>query len=291
MSDRSVAHFLHDSKPLEPLVSPPIESPRALSWVPGAEVLLVADAAGNLHQVEPTWGTRVIGRVLSDAAHLSTTKDRIAILNRAGQLQVYVWPDLTMLWERYIGLIAHHGIRFWSGGVAVAGHDGKDHRVYVYDSEGLLRVRARVPERTALGTADDGTLLMARSSLKGLTVVPFPSPLPGGEPTGHRLRFGPGGRVFGCTPDGVTIWSPTGDSSFTIKQLETSNAALHPNQELVAIGTLHGSVAICGATREASQRARPPRVDGHAQAVIALSFSSKGRWLGTVADSVRLWSY
>lgn len=291
MSDRAVAHYLHESRPLEPLVTPPIDSPRALSWVPASEILLVADAVGNLHQVEPTWGTRVIGAVAPDAAHLSTTRDRLAVLTRVGHLQVYTWPELSLLWERYVGLVAHQGIRFWSGGIAIVGHDGRDHRVYVYDAEGALRVRARVPERTALGTDEDGNLLIARSTVKGLLVVRFPNPVPGWEATSHRLRFGPGGRVFGCTPDGVTLWGGGGESSFTIKQLETSNAALHPDQEIIAIGTLHGAVAICGATREASQRARPPRVEGHTTAVLALSFSSKGRWLGTVADSVRLWSY
>lgn len=288
---RSVAHYLHESKPLELCVTPPVEMPRALSWVQGQEVLLVADLAGTLHQVEPTWGTRPIGTVAADAAHLSTTNNRLAVLSRTGVLQVWVWPDMTLLWEKYCQLVAHQGIRFWSGGVAVIGHDGQDHRVFVYDTEGGLRMRARVPERTALGSDAEGNLVLARTTQKGLTIARFPSPLPSDPPTGHRLRFGPGGRVFGCTPDGVTIWSADGGSSFTIKQLETSNAALHVDQDIVAIGTLHGSVAICGASREASQRARPPRVEGHASPVIALSFSTKGRWLATVADTIRLWSY
>jgi hypothetical protein len=283
-------HFLHAARSLEALVSPPVDHPRALCWIPGQDALLVAARDGTIHQVEPSYGTRSLFTAAPDPAHLAIEGERLAVLTREGLLQVWARAEGQLLWERPTELIAGLHLQWWRGGIAVVGDDGRDRRVLVYDEVGERRARARVPARTALGADPEGNLLLARSTEAGLTLRPFGQALPTEPATVHQLRFTGKNAVIGVVTGGVTVWHGEGEPPVNIKLFEVVNAALSPDESLVAMGTRMGGVAI-GSARLGGQRVNPTRVDGHDGPVLALAFSRRGRWLASAAGRCWVWSY
>lgn len=283
-------HFLHAARGLEALICPPIDHPRALCWVPGEDALLVAARDGGIHQVEPSYGTRPRFAAAPDAAHLAIARGRLALLTRGGLLQVWALAQGTLLWERATDLIAGLQLQWWRGGVAVAGEDGKDRRVLVYDDNGERRTRARVPARTALGADPQGGLLLARSTEAGLAIRPFGEPIPTERATEHQVRFAGPGAVVGVATGGVTVWHGAEGAPVNLKLFDVVNAALTADGSLVAMGTRLGGVAI-GAAQLGGVRVNPKRVEGHEGPVLALAFSPRGRWLASTAGRCWVWSY
>lgn len=279
-------HFLHGARTLEALVSPPIDNPRALAWLSG-DALLIASKDGAIHHVEPAFGTRVLFHAAPDPAVLAASRDRITLLSRLGQLQVWT-QDGALVWEAATGLLASLHVQVWRGGVAVVGDDEEHRRVIVYDDRGELRARARVPARTALGVDEDGGLILARSTESGLSIQPFGVPLVPGRATAHHLRVSVGS-VVGVATGGATIWHG-GGAPVNVKLLDVSCAALSPDRTLVGLGTRSGSVALAGA-QPGGQRVNPARIAGHDGAVIALAFAPKGRWMASAAARAWVWSY
>ncbi len=282
-------HYLHGARTLEALVSPPVEQPRALCWLNG-DTLLVAARDGVVHFVEPSFGTRPFLTGAPDAAQIAIARGRLALLTREGRLQVWSLETQDLAWEQPTGLVAGLQLQWWKGGVAVAGEDGQDRRVHVFDDEGQRRARARVPPRAALGADYDGTLLLASSTEEGLAIRRFGQPLPAERPTVHTLRFASDHAVLGIAMGGVTVWHGPGESPVSVKLFEVVNAALSPDANLVAMGTRVGAVALGGA-KPGGQRVNPSRVEGHDGPVLALSFSPRGRWLASAAGRCWVWSY
>ena len=282
-------HYLHAARALEALVSPPVEQPRAMCWLPGGDVLLVAAKDGTVHHVEPAFGTRVLLRATPDAAHLAVARGQLAVLSREGVLQVWSLEENTLLWEHATELIAQLQLQWWKGGVAVAGEDGRERRVLVYDDAGERRARARVPSRTALGADAAGNLLLARNTETGLTIRPFGEALPVERPTVHQLRFAGADSLLGVAVGGVSVWNG-GAEAVNIKLFDVVNAALSLDGALVAMGTRVGGVAVAG-TRLGGQRVNPTRVEGHDGPVLSLAFSPRGRWLASAAGRCWVWSY
>lgn len=281
-------HYLHAARTLEPLISPPADSPRALCWL-NADVLLVASRDGLVHEVEPSFGTRRLFQAAPDVAQLATRDRRVAVLARDGRLQVWSL-DGTLAWETPTGLIAGLQLTWWRGGVAVAGDDGIARRVIVFDAAGGRRTRARVPARTALGADADGNLLLARSIESGLVIRGFGQPLPAGPGTVHTLRFASDCAVIGIASGGVTVWHGPREAPVSVRLSEVANAALSPDGNLVAMGTRVGGVALGGA-KPGDQRVNPSRVEGHDAPVLALAFSPRRRWLASAAGRCWVWSY
>lgn len=282
-------HFLHGARALDALVSPPIEQPRALAWLPDGESLLVAAADGTVWNVEPSFGSRVRLRARPDPALIAVQDARAAVLGRDGTLQVWDLANERPLWEQPTGLIGQLHLQWWRQGVAVVGEDLADRRAVVFDFAGNRRARARLPARTALGVDAKGRLIVARSLAGGLHVGHFGQPLPADEPTQHTLRFCNAGMVLGVATGGVTVWRAPGAPQANVKLYDVTAACLDREGEQVALGTRSGEVALASALPGRGQRVNPSRVEGHEGAVVALAFAPRGRWLASVADRCWVW--
>lgn len=284
---RRDAHYLHERKALEPLLAVPGDAPRCASWAPDREMLLLADARGLVQAVEPSFGSRRLFDGPADPVHVSSHGNRIAVLSATGRVEVREGSGEPVL-VLETGLTGEAGLRFWRGGLAVVGEGPTGRMVRVY--EGATETRSvPVLPGTALGVSEEGELLQARSVPREMRVGPLGSPLPVGAPTGHLLRFSHAGRVLGVAEGGATLWHE--GRPLSARLLDAVAAALCSDGRTLALGTAGGVVALVDILAPASSRAHPPRVAAHAQALRAMAFSSRGRWLATIAENCRLWAY
>jgi len=275
-----------------------LERPRAISWVARTERLLVATEAGELIEVDPVFGSRTLPFTVSDTAELCISPDkklalvvergrRVVVLNLRdgaviGEVALQLLSDISAMWFK---------LKSGEQAVVVAGDQLNARRVAVMSVDLKRRKIARVPSRTAVGTDVNGRLVCARITADGLHVIPFGQPLPGGEPSKHRVRFAEGGTILGIAEGGVTIWRGPGESPRTIMVYDVSAAAIDPKGEQVAIGTRSGEVAFSSIQEGSVQRARPGKVGGHSSAIRAMAFSRRGRWLATASDELRIWTW
>lgn len=283
--DANDPHFLHAAKALDPVLAVPAEAPRAVSWSPGKEVLLLAQRNGVVLAVEPSFGARALFSGPPDPVHLASRTDEVAVLTASGRLQVRVGGDVRLDLET--GLTGESGLRYWKGGVAVAGEGPAGRVVRVYEGDVLVREVA-LPIGTALGSRD-GELLVARSVESAMHVVPLGAELPDGLPTNHQLRFAHGARVVGVVEGGVTVWVQ--GQPRTVRLLDSGCGALAHDGRTLALGTRGGVVAIADVLGPPASRGHPWRLEAHNGPVVAMSFSTRGRWLATVGENCRLWAY
>ena len=285
MSSPRDAHFLHAQRALEPVLAAPIEAPRAMTWVPRREELLVASASGAVTCVEPSFGSRVLWTGVPDPSSLDASAELVAVLGTTGTLEV--WNRATRQRERLLetGLHGDAEVHLVGDRVLVIGDGRGGRRVRVYAGD-TLEMDASVPSGTAAGEADG--IRVARSLVTGVVTVPLGYPLPEEPATGHSIRF-VGPRLLGVAVGGATVWENGSPLSFRL--LDTSAAALTVDGQFVALGTFGGLVAICGVGAAPKDRAHPPRVSAHEGVVRALAFSDRGRWLATVGENCRIWAY
>lgn len=292
MRNEGDAHFLHQRPALEALVSPGVEQPRALCWVPGDDALALVARSGAVTLFEPAFGTRAMGDAVEEPARMHIAGDRVAVLSSTGILDVRTWPELSPVYRLPTGNLSQLNVVCWGGGVAVVGDDAKGiRRVMALDGEGKLVGRVKVPPRVALGVLQNGFIHLARSTTEGLFVTPVGRPVPAGEATAHTLRFGESGAVVGIASGGVTLWRSPEEAPVTVKCFDASAAAVSPDGEHLAIGTRVGRVAYATARPGAALRGNPARVEGHNSAVTTVEFSRRGRFLATCADRCWVWSY
>ncbi|MSQ00305.1 MAG: hypothetical protein EXR71_00255 [Myxococcales bacterium] len=287
MSDERVrdAHFQHAERALESVLSVPAEEPRALSWVPRKEVLLLALRSGRVLAVEPSFGTRTVFDGPAEPVHLANWGDGVAVLAADGRL---VLRDASgSVIDIDTGLRGESGLRVCEQQIAVIGEAAEGRRVRLYTGASFDR-EVSVPDGAALGCRD-GAPVLAKSVAEGLSVMPLGSPLPPGPSTNHTLRFAPGGWVVGVVEGGATVWKD--GQPQTIRLLDTAAAALCHDGRTLALGTRGGLVALADVFAPPALRGRPARVEAHGAAVTAISFSTRGRWLATVGDNCRLWAY
>jgi antitoxin (DNA-binding transcriptional repressor) of toxin-antitoxin stability system len=284
---RRDAHYLHERAPLEAVLAVHAERPRCASWAPDREVLLVADARGQVVAFEPTFGTRPLFGGPAEPVQVASRGDQVAVLSASGRVEVRTGgTGDPLVFET--GLQGESGLRFWAGGVAVIGEGDGQRTVRVFKG-GREVQNLPVPPGTALGVSAEGELRLARSVASGMRVVGLGADLPTGEATGHVLRFSHAGRVLGVAEGGATLWHE--GRPHTARLLDAVSAALCADGRTVALGTRGGVVALADILASPASRAHPPRVFAHGAPVRLLSFANRGRWLATIGDNCRLWTY
>lgn len=296
MPEERDAHFLHEKSAFEPVLSPPIDKPRAITWIGRTTKLLAATEAGEIIEIDPVFGTRKLKTHVNDPARISVSPSgkRLVVVER-GRGVTLMAPTGERIKTIRCELLSHIQLSWFTrsdgkGALAVVG-DTLDGRKALLIEKDFSRHRvARVPAQTTLGAGKGGRLLAARSCTDGLDVVSFGKPMRKGIPSSHRLRFGTGGVLLGMADGGVTIWRNKKQSN-TVMVYDVTAAAVSEDGHLVAVGTREGDVAFCNIDGDIVGRAHPDRVGGHTGSVREMAFSRKARWLATSADSLWLWRY
>lgn len=283
-------HFLHGQRALQALLSPPVEAPATIAWIDGDQ-LLVADAAGGLHEVDPVFGTRRVGDTLRSPSRIAVSPAGVAVADRAGRIEVRDGPEDAVRWTTLTGLVTVQGLGWWRQGLLVVGEDAEARRVLLYRADGRLLARARVARRVGAGITPEGEVFLARSTTAGLSLTPFGERLPNGTPTAHRLRVEPSLAVVGVAPVGVTVWPRPGVPPVTVKLHDVTAAALSPDGAVVAMGTRLGQVGVVEVGAPTVARRSPTRVEGHDAPVTAVEFAPRGRRFATVGERCWVWAW
>lgn len=293
MRDPKEAHYLHDRRDIDPVMSPPIDEARVLDWFPDREELLVGAADGGLYRVDPIMGTRTIADDLDEPGAMAISPDgtKVAVVSRGHGLEVRDLSTGNILYKVMEPLLADLWVGWWEKGVCFAGEGIDGRRALVVDRYGVMRTRLRLPDGAVVGVGRSGGLLLGRVSDLGLEVLPLGHPMPRRDPTRHRLRFSSSGVVYGIAEGGVTVWLSGGRPPNTIRVHGATSAAVSGDGQKVAIGTRAGGVTLAQTQGDGADRCHPGQTGGHEKPVQTISFSTRGRWFATAGEACWLWSY
>ncbi|MEO0601639.1 MAG: WD40 repeat domain-containing protein [Myxococcota bacterium] len=271
-----------------------MKQPTALRWVPRREELLAATHEGELISVDPVLGTRVVADGLGETTVLDIHQDRKRFLAvcRDGTWRVGTLTGQTVL----------NGSHEFVGGMG--GFLAERHAVIVGDEHGARVMRilsltdgsttgvVRLPAKVVGTMAPSGQPLLARSTAAGLRVIPigkdhaFPADL---ESTAHRLS--PSGEyILGFTSTGICVWGQEGGVPRSMRLPDLTAGDISKDGQYLGLGTKNGAVALARMDRM-EKRVRPDLVRAFTDPVTSVSFSTKGKWLATGAEGLRIWSW
>lgn len=285
------AHYLHERSSLEAVLRPPVRNPTALCWVPKREELLAATREGQIISVDPVLGTRVVADDIGELAVLDIHEDRKHLLgvSRDGKWFVRTLRGEAQIEGRHKFLGRMQG--FFTGNyVVMAGDIGSGRQLLIYDRNGNRKGRVSIPERVAVAVGPKGRLMLCRSTPAGLSVISFPKGrFPKDLPsTVHRLHIA-GQHILGFTITGICVWGQDGGQPQSMRLPDLTAGDLSRDGRLLGLGTRNGAVALARIDRM-DRRNRPDLVRAFNAAVTTVAFSSRGRWLATGAEGLRLWS-
>ena len=279
---------------LEPVASPPLEGVTAIRWLGRQTELLVACESGQLAQVDPVGGTRILTDVLDRPAALAADEEEahVAVATATGWLEVW---DVARSERR---LAVDHGLRaplwcsFWHDGLAVVGTSGNGRQAVVTDRRGGVRARVELPGRSVMGVSPRGRLLLGQVTVRGPEVVVFGrTALSEEEASPHDLQFTPQGLLFGRVEDRVTVWSGRRRPPITIRCPDLICATISQDSTRVGLGTTTGIVALAGILATAPRKSSGGPGSGHSGPVQAVDFAAEGRWLASAGDRCWLWTW
>jgi hypothetical protein len=287
------AHYLHERSGLEAVLRPPVKQPTALAWVPRKEELVAATRDGELVSVDPILGTRVLAEGVGETAVLDLHDDgkRFLIVTREGKWRIGNLRTGEVLFEDRHAFLGGMNAFFLKEYVILVGDEGEERFLYIYTTAGERKGRARVPEKVVPLVGPDEKLLLARSTPAGLSVIPFPAGrFPKDLPsTVHRLRPSTV-HVLGFTTTGICVWGQEGGQPQSMRLPDLTAGDISKDGAYLGLGTRNGAVALARVDR-IDKRVRPDLVRAFNGPVTSVAFSSRGRWLATGAEGLRIWSW
>lgn len=287
------AHYLHERSGLEAVLQPPVKNPTALAWVPKREELVVSTRDGQLISVDPVLGTRVIAEDVGECAVLSLHEDRTRylVVNRQSGWQVGTLKGETLMKGKHNYLGAMSG--FFAGDHVVMTGDSGDGRrtLTVYKGE-RRTAQVKLPKRVSATLSAEGKLLLCRSTEAGLEVIRLGkgnSFAKGMESTVHRLRPS-GPHILGFTTTGICLWGQGGGQPRSMRLPDLTAGDINHTGDYLGLGTRNGAVALARIDN-LEKRIRPDLVRAFNSSVTSVAFSTRGRWLATGAEGLRIWSW
>ena len=285
-NDPHDAHYLHRRKGLDPVLQLPFEGARVLGSVASREVILVGDASGCVHAVDPAMGASVWVQLDSAPIALgaSSRGKRLVVLTEDGAWHLFD-RDGAQLESGEHRLT--HGLYVWSdGGRLVAGGQGDDGAsVWVWDDEAREHT---LPAGSALLNSDHG-LQLAWVAEGGVCVAPWDDSAPMGAPGAVRERVWVSGAHLAWAGESeVGVQSVTGSPPVRIPWVDCVTAAVGPLGVRALVTSGAGEV---GLVELASDDTAPHVVELDEQVVGAAQFSARGPWVATLGDDFRLWTW
>lgn len=288
------AHYLHEKSGLEAVLRPPVKNPTALKWVPKKEELIVATRDGELVTVDPVLGTRVIVDNLGETAVLDVHSDRkrFLVVTRQGRFLVGTLRGEILYQGKHNFLGGMDGF-FADKHLVLVGDEADGRQLLILDLDtGERRGATRLPPRVVPTLADGGKPLLCRSTEAGLAVIPigkgakFPQGL---DSTAHRLR--PSSQfILGFTTTGICVWGQEGGVPRSMRLPDLTAGDISADGQYLGLGTRTGAVALARMDR-IDKRVRPDLVRAFNGPVTSVAFSTRGRWLATGAEGLRIWSW
>lgn len=290
------AHYLHERSGLEAVLRPPVKYPTALAWIPKREELVVTTREGQVISVDPVLGTRIIAEEIGEGAVLSLKDDRkhYLVMNRQGRWIIGTLKGEILLRGKHDFLGAMSG--FFAGEYAVMMGDTGDGKRTLQIFKGEKRVaNVRLPARVTATLSEKGNLLLCRSTHAGLEVVPLSAMKKGKsfqkglESTIHRLRPS-GAHILGFTSTGIVLWGQKGGQPRSMRLPDLTAGDISKGGKYLGLGTRNGAVALARIDN-LEKRIRPDLVRAFNSPVTSVAFSTRGRWLATGAEGLRIWSW
>ncbi len=286
------AHYLHERSGLEAVLRPPVRHPTALRWIPKREELLCATRDGELVSVDPVLGTRVIAEGIGETAVLDIHEDRehYLTMSRSGRWRVGTVKGAVVCDGRHDFMGNMQGF-FASSYVVMVGDTGEGRQLLIFTRDGVRKGRVNVPDRVIATLSPQGKLLLCRSTPAGLSVIPFPKGrFPKDlESTVHRLRTS-GEWILGFTVTGIVMWGQEGGQPQSMRLPDLTAGDIRAEGTYLGLGTRNGAVALARMDR-IDRRVRPDLVRAFNGPVTSVAFSTRGRWLATGAEGLRIWSW
>jgi hypothetical protein len=287
------AHYLHERSGLEAVLRPPVQHPTALRWVPRREELVAATREGQLVSVDPVLGTRVITDGIGETAVLDVHSDRQRYLaiSRQGRLHIGTLKGEVLYEGKHKFMGGMDGF-FADKHAVMVGDEVGGRRLLILHLESFKLSSTRLPERVVPTLSEEGRPLLCRSTPAGLKVIPigrgarFSAEL---ESTAHRLRPS-GPYILGFTATGICVWGQEGGVPRSMRLPDLTAGDISADGQYLGLGTRNGAVALARMDR-IEKRVRPDLVRAFNGPVTSVAFSSRGRWLATGAEGLRIWSW
>jgi len=288
------AHYLHEKSGLEAVLRPPVKNPTALCWVPKREELVVATRDGQLITVDPVLGTRVITEELGETAVLQIHSDRKRWLamSRQGRFRVGTLKGEMLFEGRHEFMGGMDGF-FADKHVVMVGDTVNGRALLILDADtGATKGNARLPPRVVPTLNPKGRPLLCKSTPAGLEVIPLGGKhrfKAGMDSTAHRLKPS-GPHILGFTSTGICVWGQEGGVPRSMRLPDLTAGDLSADGQYLGLGTRNGAVALARMDR-IDKRVRPDLVRAFNGPVTSVAFSTRGRWLATGAEGLRIWSW
>jgi len=286
------AHYLHERSGLEAVLRPPVRHPTALCWIPGQEELVAATREGELVRVDPVLGTRIIADNVGEVAVMDLHDDRVhyVVVTRDGRWRIGTLKGELIATGKH-GFMGSMQVFFAGAYVVMAGDTGNGRQMLIYTLQGDRKGRVAIPEKVASAVNKKGKLLLCRSTPAGLKVIPFPKGrFPKDlESTVHRLRVS-GEWILGFTITGICVWGQDGGQPQSMRLPDLTAGDIREDGGYLGLGTRNGAVALARMDR-IDRRVRPDLVRAFNGPVTSVAFSTRGRWLATGAEGLRIWSW
>jgi WD40 repeat protein len=136
-----------------------------------------------------------------------------------------------------------------------------------------------------------GAVELVRATAEGLELLPLEAGRRFSRtPTSPDRLHVEGDHILGVGADEVRVWRSDGELRTRIQLLRPTVATVHAREQLVAVGTEDGGVALVDLAQGAADVA-PNTVHLSRDRIADLAFSHAGRWLASGAGGLTIWAW